>query len=127
MVTMKTGAFCPAWRKFPLPHHGFTRPIWKRLRPRMPGEDRLLRFVYLSCPFTCKLPPALLLVLSFSILAAFSLEAARTVVVYASQDQAYAEPILQDFTKRTGIKVRAVYDSEAVKTVGLANRLLAEH
>ena len=93
----------------------------------MPGEDRLLRFVYLSCPFTCKLPPALLLVLSFSILAAFSLEAARTVVVYASQDQAYAEPILQDFTKRTGIKVRAVYDSEAVKTVGLANRLLAEH
>ena len=48
------------------------------------------------------------------------------VVVYASQDQVYAEPILQDFTKQTGIKVRAVYDSEAVKTVGLANRLLAE-
>jgi iron(III) transport system substrate-binding protein len=50
----------------------------------------------------------------------------RTVIVYASQDQVYAEPILQDFTKQTGIKVRAVYDSEAVKTVGLANRLLAE-
>src|SRR5213594_764923 len=50
----------------------------------------------------------------------------RTVVVYASQDQVYAEPILADFTKQTGIKVRAVYDSEAVKTVGLANRLLAE-
>jgi iron(III) transport system substrate-binding protein len=33
---------------------------------------------------------------------------------------------LQDFTRDTGIKVRAVYDSEAVKTVGLANRLLAE-
>ena len=29
-------------------------------------------------------------------------------------------------SKQTGIKVRAVYDSEAVKTVGLANRLLAE-
>ena len=28
--------------------------------------------------------------------------------------------------KQTGIKARAVYDSEAVKTVGLANRLLAE-
>ncbi len=48
------------------------------------------------------------------------------VVVYAAQDQVYAEPILAQFTKETGIKVRALYDSEAVKTVGLANRLLAE-
>ena len=48
------------------------------------------------------------------------------VIAYTSQDQVYAEPILQDFTRQTGIKVRAVYDSEAVKTVGLANRLLAE-
>jgi iron(III) transport system substrate-binding protein len=51
----------------------------------------------------------------------------RVVVVYTSQDQVYAEPILREFTKQTGIEVRAVYDSEAVKTVGLANRLLAEH
>jgi iron(III) transport system substrate-binding protein len=51
---------------------------------------------------------------------------AAEVVVYASQDQVYAEPILQEFTRATGIKARAVYDSEAVKTVGLANRLLAE-
>jgi iron(III) transport system substrate-binding protein len=50
----------------------------------------------------------------------------QPVVVYTSQDQVYAEPILQQFTRETGIKVRAVYDSEAVKTVGLANRLLAE-
>jgi iron(III) transport system substrate-binding protein len=48
------------------------------------------------------------------------------VVVYAAQDQVYAEPILKDFEKQTGIRVRAIYDSEAVKTVGLANRLLAE-
>ncbi|MBI4325525.1 MAG: substrate-binding domain-containing protein [Chloroflexi bacterium] len=48
------------------------------------------------------------------------------VVVYTSQDQVYAEPILEHFTHETGIEVRAVYDSEAVKTVGLANRLLAE-
>lgn len=48
------------------------------------------------------------------------------VVIYTSQDQIYSEPILQDFTKQTGIKVRAVYDSEAVKTVGLVNRLIAE-
>lgn len=50
----------------------------------------------------------------------------KKVIVYTSQDQVYADPILQDFTRQTGIKVRAVYDSEAVKTVGLANRLLAE-
>jgi iron(III) transport system substrate-binding protein len=49
-----------------------------------------------------------------------------TVTVYTSQDQVYAEPILRGFEKETGIHVRAVYDSEAVKTVGLANRLLAE-
>ena len=48
------------------------------------------------------------------------------VIAYCAQDQVYAEPIFQDFEKETGIKVRAVYDSEAVKTVGLANRLLAE-
>jgi iron(III) transport system substrate-binding protein len=48
------------------------------------------------------------------------------VIIYAAQDQQFAEPILKDFQKQTGIKVRAVYDSEAVKTVALANRLLAE-
>lgn len=48
------------------------------------------------------------------------------VVAYCAQDQVYAEPIFRDFEKRTGTKVLAVYDSEAVKTVGLANRLLAE-
>ena len=50
----------------------------------------------------------------------------KRVVIYAAQDQVYAEPILREFENSTGIKVEAVYDSEAVKTVGLANRLLAE-
>ena len=49
-----------------------------------------------------------------------------SVTVYTSQDQVYAEPILQQFEQETGIRVRAVYDSEAVKTVGLVNRLIAE-
>jgi iron(III) transport system substrate-binding protein len=48
------------------------------------------------------------------------------VVIYASQDEVYAEPILREFEKQTGISVAPVFDSEAVKTVGLANRLLAE-
>ena len=53
-------------------------------------------------------------------------KAPSIVVAYTSQDQVYAEPILKDFTRQTGIEVRPVFDSEAVKTVGLANRLLAE-
>jgi iron(III) transport system substrate-binding protein len=52
--------------------------------------------------------------------------AAPQVIAYCAQDQVYAEPIFRQFEKETGIKVRAVYDNEAVKTVALANRLLAE-
>jgi iron(III) transport system substrate-binding protein len=47
-------------------------------------------------------------------------------VVYTSQDEVYASPVLQEFTKETGIATRVVYDSEAIKTVGLVNRLMAE-
>jgi len=50
----------------------------------------------------------------------------RTVTLYCAQDQVFAEPILAKFTKHTGIAVKPVFDSEAVKTVGIANRLLAE-
>jgi iron(III) transport system substrate-binding protein len=48
------------------------------------------------------------------------------VVAYCAQDQVYGEAIFRDFEKQSGIKVLPVYDSEAVKTVGIANRLLAE-
>lgn len=53
-------------------------------------------------------------------------ENAKEVVVYTSVDQVFSEPILDDFEKKTGIKVKAVYDVEASKTVGLVNRLIAE-
>ena len=49
-----------------------------------------------------------------------------TVVVYTSQDEVFAEPIFREFETQTGIQVRPVFDSEAVKTVGLVNRLLTE-
>ena len=51
---------------------------------------------------------------------------ATQVVTYCAQDQEYAEPILAEFQKQMGATVRSVFDSEAVKTVGMANRLLAE-
>ena len=50
----------------------------------------------------------------------------RMLVLYCSQDQVIAEPVLAEFTRQTQIQVKALYDAEAVKTVGLANRLLAE-
>jgi iron(III) transport system substrate-binding protein len=53
-------------------------------------------------------------------------KSAPVVILYCAQDQEYAEPLLRQFEQETGIKVKAVYDSEAVKTVGIANRLLAE-
>lgn len=49
-----------------------------------------------------------------------------SVVLYSSQDQFYAEPILKEFTAKTGIKVKSVFDTESAKTAGLANRLRAE-
>ncbi len=50
----------------------------------------------------------------------------REVVVYVSVDQIHAEPVLKRFEQQTGIAVRAVYDVEAAKTTGLANRIVAE-
>src|SRR6185436_1368682 len=68
----------------------------------------------------------LALILALLVCLAWPAKSVSVVVTYAAQDQIYAEPILREFEKETGIKVEAVYDSEAVKTVGLANRLLAE-
>lgn len=46
--------------------------------------------------------------------------------MYAAQDRVFAEPIFHDLERMTGTRVRALYDSEATKAVGLANRLIAE-
>lgn len=48
------------------------------------------------------------------------------VVIYTSVDQIFAEDILKDFEDETGIKVKPVFDVEATKTVGLANRIISE-
>ena len=48
------------------------------------------------------------------------------VVVYVSEDQVFSEPILRDFEVDTGIRVKAVYDTEETKGTGVMNRLIAE-
>lgn len=50
---------------------------------------------------------------------------ANAVVVYSAHDLLFSEPILAEFERRTGLDVRVVGDTEASKTVGLVNRLLA--
>ncbi len=48
------------------------------------------------------------------------------VVVYVSEDQVFSEPILKDFEGDTGIRVKAVFDTEEAKSTGVMNRLIAE-
>lgn len=71
----------------------------------------------------------LLFVLSF-VLVAWSCgdekQAAREVVVYTALDRDFSEPIFREFTAKTGIRVRAKYDAESTKTVGLANAIRNE-
>ncbi len=51
---------------------------------------------------------------------------AGEVVVYVSEDQVFSEPILKDFERETGIKVKAVYDTEETKSTGVMMRLISE-
>ena len=48
------------------------------------------------------------------------------VIVYTTVDQVFSEPILKDFEKETGIKVKSVFDTEETKSTGVLNRLIAE-
>lgn len=50
----------------------------------------------------------------------------RQVVVYVSHDQEHSESILKLFEERTGIRVRADFDTEDTKTVGLTQKLISE-
>lgn len=51
---------------------------------------------------------------------------AGEVVIYCSVDRGFAEPLLDAFERETGITVHARFDTEAGKTTGLVNKLLAE-
>jgi iron(III) transport system substrate-binding protein len=48
------------------------------------------------------------------------------VVVYTSVDQVFSEPLFRAFEQRSGIRVRAVFDTEEAKSTGVVNRLIAE-
>jgi iron(III) transport system substrate-binding protein len=48
------------------------------------------------------------------------------VVLYCAQDQEHAESLIKEFEKRTNLRVRAQYDTEASKSVGLAQAIFEE-
>lgn len=48
------------------------------------------------------------------------------LVVYVSLDQIFSHELIAEFERQTGLDVRAEYDTEANKTVGLVSRILAE-
>ncbi len=48
------------------------------------------------------------------------------LVVYCAHDSIYAESILRDFTRQTGIAVATRYDTEATKSLGLTELLVRE-
>ncbi len=50
----------------------------------------------------------------------------RSVIIYVSEDQVFSEPLLKEFEKKSGIVVKAVYDSEESKSTGVMNRLISE-
>lgn len=50
----------------------------------------------------------------------------KTVVLYTSVDDTFAELVADAFTERTGLAVHIVGDTEATKTTGLVTRIQAE-
>jgi iron(III) transport system substrate-binding protein len=50
----------------------------------------------------------------------------NAVTVYCSVDEPFARQIFDAFEKRSGIRIRPVFDSEAGKTTALVNRIRAE-
>jgi len=50
----------------------------------------------------------------------------RTVVVYSSLDPEFSGPVLDAYTKKTGVDVLPKFDVESTKSVGLTERIIQE-
>ena len=83
------------------------------------SPSRILHFTFCNLHFAFCILPLLLLGGCWS-------ASGPEVVVYTALDSEFSEPIFADFTRETGIAVRAKFDTESTKTVGLAEAILAE-
>src|SRR5947207_1919885 len=55
-----------------------------------------------------------------------SFESSDEVVVYSALDREFSEPILERFTRESGVTTLPKYDLESAKTVGLTMAIIAE-
>src|SRR6266851_2998185 len=68
----------------------------------------------------------ILAMLGLALVASACQRSGPEVVVYTSEDQVFSEPVLKDFEKTSGIRVRAIHDTEETKSTGVALRIVAE-
>ncbi|MBI3892244.1 MAG: extracellular solute-binding protein [Candidatus Wallbacteria bacterium] len=80
----------------------------------------------MNCPALSSVAAAAAILFSVVAATAVPAESRQEVVCYVTHDRPFSEPVLQRFERETGTAVRSVYDTEASKTVGLVNRLIAE-
>lgn len=66
---------------------------------------------------------SLIFLLTFS---SCSKKDSNEVVVYTTVDQIFSQAILEDFEKKSGIKIKAIFDTEETKSTGVLNRIIAE-
>ncbi|MEQ8211852.1 MAG: extracellular solute-binding protein [Lacipirellulaceae bacterium] len=66
------------------------------------------------------------LLLSLTLLAGCVPSEKREVIVYTALDEPFSQPVFDEFTRETGIAVRAKFDTESTKTVGLTQAIIAE-
>ncbi len=72
------------------------------------------------------LPIVAVLILVIVWLSANSGDQPNRLVVYCAHDAVYADQILQEFQRQTGIRVDVRYDTEATKSLGLINMIVQE-
>lgn len=72
------------------------------------------------------LAAACLLLVGWTIYQTGSSTHSERLVVYCAHDAVYAEAILRDFERRTGIRIEARFDTEATKSLGLVQQILQE-
>ncbi len=83
-----------------------------------------LRGLFRISSFEFPILPVVLLFIAC--VAGCSRSSSPSVVLYTSVDEPIARPLINEFTRQTGIVVTLVTDTEASKSVGLAERLRAE-
>ena len=70
--------------------------------------------------------PLLCLFLAILAIAIVGCPSRDKVVVYTALDREFSEPVLDEFSKASGIQVLPKYDVESTKTVGLTQAIIAE-